>query len=355
MDMGDASIEEVERIQKLKECRRKEKLKIRGEQRLNAIREENKVHKQRSNVILQKSKKRNLQYQQHLQQLEKSISLSQKYVKEQKKKYKRNEYEVKKFLRLEKLRGKQISKEPWRPTNKPVTNTSMTSSNDIHTISSNYRAEFSPVRPNTERTFGSKIWSSKSQQRRRRPSWQPTRDVESLDPTSKEDILYDPSTARPMNAKDDAYYEHHLKIRRDQRRKQRPSTASSSSPSTPSSSSSFQSNINLTQQRRRQRPATSLGSRRAINATTSLCNGNNATFNSFSSPRFVTSAGRIKDTRLDSCRCESRLDGHDGRVELSNPIYTSYGQQQKEEEDAKLGFLESITKGEGKKEYFFVL
>ena len=47
----------------------------------------------------------------------------------------------------------------------------------------------------------------------KRKQWKPTRSVSSFDPTSKDDILYDPRTAKPMNAKQEHVYIQQLKNR----------------------------------------------------------------------------------------------------------------------------------------------
>jgi hypothetical protein len=49
----------------------------------------------------------------------------------------------------------------------------------------------------------------------------------------------------------------------------------------------------------------------------------------------------VTERRVDQNRAESRLDGHDGRMELHRPLYTGYGQTKEQETDAKRAFRES--------------
>ena len=304
------------------------------------------------NHVQYHTKQRAKRFQHQLRQLNTQINQSHQIVKNNKIAIIEQEKNVLKHRLLESLRGKFVTNEPWRPTTsstpttfgamvnnnrdtyRPVRPTSTTTATSF-TVNAGHRrlqpAEQTPgqtpgqtprqtPRQTPQQTSQQTPQQERQKQQKRptRPSWKPTRDVESLDPTSKEDILYDPSTARPLGAHDDAHYQYYLKQRQQQQqhtlRRKRPTTAATAGRRRTQHKSAVV-----------QRPSTSngrRGDRSSSNRSASKGRGA-ASYNCFSSPRLLRSSDRIKEKRIDVNRYETKLDGHDGRLELRSPLYVT--------------------------------
>ena len=259
--------------------------------------------------------KQNKAYKNQLQQISKQINHGHDKVTESIKQIQHMERRVQEIERLEKIRGRIQESRPWMPSSmrakefspRPPTNASIDAAHDAA----------AGVDRRT-RGGGGSSGSSGSSGSGKEVDWLPTRAVDSLDPTSKFDILYDARTARPMNARMPDDYLSMLakrakkprpsssarrqRVVRNQQRRLRPATAAAAAASASSSvaassvasSSSTRSSIISSGNMK-------TVERFSMHRNETLFTGI-STAQNFRSRRLQRASDRVEEKRIDRCR-----------------------------------------------------
>ena len=292
----------------------------------NNLNDQQQARQQKLQVKL-KQDQYNQKYATDLLRLQLAINTNHAKVKQNRTTIRNNEIKIKRKMKMELLRGKPFHSTPWRPppsasTPREFSPRIPTNSIPIQFSATSFQPR-SPTRPTRPRP---KTANTQRRQQKQRKQWKPTRSVSSFDPTSKDDILYDPRTAKPMNAKQEHVYIQQLKNRI---KKPRPHTATGR-----------RRQITIRTRRTKTKTATTRTiasndynlpwwTMKTTHASPILYTARDIQHNTtthskprqqhqqsqsirqcFTSPRLTRPSDRVLETRLDESRAVSRLDGN---------------------------------------------
>ena len=291
----------------------------------NNLNDQQQARQQKLQVKL-KQDQYNQKYATDLLRLQLAIRTNHAKVKQNRTTIRNNEIKIKRKMKMELLRGKPFHSTPWQPppsasTPREFSPRIPTNSIPIQFSATSFQPR-SPTRPTRPRP---KTANTQRRQQKQRKQWKPTRSVSSFDPTSKDDILYDPRTAKPMNAKQEHVYIQQLKNRI---KKPRPHTATGrrrqitirtirTKTKTSTTRTIASNDYNLpwwTMKTTHASPILYTAQDIQHNTTThskprQQHQQSQSIRQCFTSPRLTRPSDRVLETRLDESRAVSRLDG----------------------------------------------